>query len=56
MGNLIISNDNHNVLLRNAYLEDKQLNIKNKNCVKSLQRSKMLGPRLEKFFEDNFFY
>ena len=30
MNNLIKSNDNHNVLLRNAYLEDKQLYIKNK--------------------------
>ena len=68
MNNLIKSNDNHNVLLRNAYLEDKQLCIENKkcwlSCIKSLQRllnvnldteCKMLGSRLEKFFEDNFF-
>ena len=27
---LIKSNDNHDVLVRNAYLEDKQLYIKNK--------------------------
>ena len=52
----------------NAYLEDKQLCIENKkcwlSCIKSLQRllnvnfdteCKMLGPRLEKFFEDKFF-
>ena len=68
MNNLIKSNDNHNVLLRNAYLEDKQLCIENKkcwlSCIKSLQRllnvnfdteCKMLGSRLEKFFEDKFF-
>ena len=68
MNNLIKSNDNHNVLLRNAYLEDKQLFIENKkcwlSCIKSLQRllnvnfdteCKMLGSRLEKFFEDKFF-
>ena len=67
MNNLIKSNDTHNVLLRNAYLEDKQLCIENKkcwlSCIKSLQRLlnvifdteyKMLGSRLEKFFEDKF--
>ena len=68
MNNLIKSNDNHNVLLRNAYLEDKQLCIENLKkcwlpCIKSLQKllnvnfdseCKMLGSRLEKFFEDNF--
>ena len=68
MNNLIKSNDNHNVLLTNAYLEDKQLCIEYKkcclSCIKSLQRllnvnfdteCKMLGSRLEKFFEDKFF-
>ena len=54
---LIKSNDNHNVLLRNAYLEDKQLYIEKcwLSCIKSLQgllnvnfdtECKMLGPRL----------
>ena len=52
------------VLLRNAYLEDKQLSIENEkrwlSCIKSLRNvnfdteCKMLGPRLEKFFEENF--
>ena len=68
MNNLIKSNDKQNFLLRNAYLEDKQLCIENKkcwlSCIKSFQRlfnvnfdteCKMLGPRLEKFFEDKFF-
>ena len=32
MEKLIKSNDNHKVLLRNAYLEDKQLYIENKKC------------------------
>ena len=68
MNNLIKSNDNQNFLLRNAYLEDKQLCIENKecwlSCIKSLQRllnvnfdteCKMLGSRLKKFFENKFF-
>ena len=54
-------------MLRNAYLEDKQLCIENKkcwfSCIKSLQRlsnvnfdteCKRLGSRLEKLFEDKF--
>ena len=68
MNNLIKSNDKQNFLLRNAYLEDKQLCIENKkcwlSCIKSLQRllnvnfdteCKMLGSRLKKFFENKFF-
>ena len=60
MENFIKSNDNHNFLLRNAYLEDEQFYIENKkcwiSCIKSLQRvlnvnvdteCKMLGARLE---------
>ena len=56
---LIKSNDNHNVLVRNAYLEDRQFYIEYKkyclSCIKSLQgllnvnfdrECKMLGPRL----------
>ena len=42
MNNLIKSNDKQNFLLRNAYLEDKQLCIENKkcwlSCIKSLHR------------------
>ena len=68
MKNLIKSNDKHNVMLKNAYLEDKQLYVENKkcwlSCIKSFQRllnvnfdteCKMLGSRLEKFFADIFF-
>ena len=69
MKNLIKSNDKHNVMLKNAYLEDKQLYVENKkcwlSCIKSFQRllnvnfdteCKMLGSRLEKFFADIFFF
>ena len=69
MENFIKSNDYHNVLItRNVYLEGKQLYIENKKCwlfIKSLQRllnvkfdteCKKLGPRLENFFENDFFF
>ena len=49
-------------LLRNAYLEDKQLSIENEkrwlSCIKSLRNvnfdkeCKMLGPRFEKIFTE----
>ena len=56
MNTLIKSNDHHNVLLRNAYLDDKHLCIENKKMLASLQRllnvnfdteCKMLGSYLD---------
>ena len=64
MNNLIKSNDKQNFLLRNAYLEDKQLCIENKkcwlSCIKSLQRLLNVNfdtecKKNEKFLEDKFF-